>query len=270
MICGSVSQRKRARGEVDSIVDDGRLRRGSTPSSCRSPQPFRVPTIQRAHSPCSSPRSGCGSPAGPTAPRPRRTRCWCRGAPWAGRCRGRCSRPSGPSPLAASTPPGQTRQTAQRGQEAGVTSVGASACARQSCRSGAVETGGPWRCCPARRRSVPHLAALRSSQPSAPALNRPPTPTRSSRRSFSVSTRSPICTRSTPACWQVGITSISSSEVPGNRAATSSRCRRGHSAGRRGWGTAGSGWVAVAAGLRRRRRRRRRRSVRQLEQLISE
>lgn len=55
--------------------------------------------------------------------------------------------------------------------------------------------------------------------------------------------------RHTCACWQVGITSMPSSGVPGNSAATSSRCRRGHSAAQEGW--------AAGSGGRQRRRGRR-------------
>lgn len=47
----------------------------------------------------------------------------------------------------------------------------------------------------------------------------------------------PCAPAPTCACWQVGMTSMPSSGVPGNSAATSSRCRRGHSAstGREAW-----------------------------------
>ena len=60
--------------------------------------------------PCSSQHSVCGSPAVPPAPAPPRTRCLCRGAPWAARCSsGGSSRPrgrwAGAPVIAAMTPP---------------------------------------------------------------------------------------------------------------------------------------------------------------------
>lgn len=160
----------------------------------------------------------------------------------AGTCRGRCSRPSAPPPPGAPPPPWQTPQTKT------CSSVGRAFGQRwmagrrwESCaRRGAAATSCP--CPPPAHALHPPMCPRCTRLPlsGAPCL----APTRSSRRSFSSSILCPMATRSTPACWQVGTTSMPSSASPGNSADSSSRCRRGHSA--RAWQCGGVRIVGAA------------------------